>query len=108
MGLFIGGAHTPQGRNGASAGVLNRCNNLRCTKCDFKVIWFDNQGWLDSVDYLFLRNNFPTADKLAAKLRRSPSTSAYCCQCSWRSATDAQRVGFGGEDLRWVCAGHDL
>ncbi|KAG1678810.1 hypothetical protein FOA52_012850 [Chlamydomonas sp. UWO 241] len=107
ISLVIGGSQLPRGRNGGAAGMQHCCDNLRCTKCDFKVVWFHDQGWTSAVDYMFFRNNFPTADKLAPELRRSPTCSAYCCQCSWRNATAGQRVDFGG-DLRWVCAGHAL
>ena len=30
--------------------------SLRCSKCDFKVVRFDDQRWSDSVDYMFFRN----------------------------------------------------
>lgn len=105
ISLFIGGSATQRGRNGSAVGYVLCCDSLRCTKCDFKVMWFHNQSWDDSVDYLFFRNNFPTESKLAPKLLREPGACAYCCQCSWQSATREQLVDFGG-DLRWVCGGH--
>ena len=52
-----------------------------------------------------LRNNFPTEAKLQPKLLSAPDSSAYCCQCSWRSTAVDVVVDFGG-DLRWVCGGH--
>jgi hypothetical protein len=45
MGLFIGGSKILRGRNGSSVGQLVCCDNLRCTKCDFKVSWFMNKEW---------------------------------------------------------------
>eukprot|EP00798_Chlamydomonas_sp_ICE-L_P015611 gene15611-21716_t len=45
MGLFIGGSHAPQGRNGSAIGEIMCCGNMRCTKCDFKVISFNDKEW---------------------------------------------------------------
>ena len=48
------------------------CDQLRCTDCDFQVTSFANLAWDNSVDYLFLRNNYPDASRLKAKLRTKP------------------------------------
>jgi len=87
------------------------CTTLRCTNCDFSILRWINQIWLDSItnkyinnpkqqqqdsknnhldddnyiDYLFLRNNMPSKSKLEAKLVNYVGGSAYCCQCSWVS-----------------------
>ena len=38
--------------------------SLRCSKCDFKVVRFDDQRWSDSVDYMFFRNFMGNLTKL--------------------------------------------
>lgn len=48
--------------------LIRKCDNLRCTKCDFRVIWFDNYAWSPTVNYIFLRNNVPDFFKLQEKL----------------------------------------
>lgn len=45
MGLFIGGSSLPRGRNGSTVGALMCCDNLRCTKCDFKVRMRIHAAW---------------------------------------------------------------
>ncbi len=57
---------------------------VRCRKCDFEVIKFENQRWAADVEYLFFRNCYPKRDRLAAKLIPDTKT-AWCCQCSWAS-----------------------
>ena len=37
---------------------------MRCSKCDFKVVRFDDQRWSDSVDYMFFRNFMGNLAKL--------------------------------------------
>ncbi len=108
MGLFLGGAGARRGRNGADIGVVRCCDALRCTKCDFKVIAFQQQGWRAGAEYLFFRNNYPTEAKLAPMLEPQPRACAYCCQCSWRTATgsEGERVDSYASDLRWICGGH--
>jgi len=109
-GVFLGGTKVQRGRNGTTIGVLMCCDAMRCTKCDFRVISFDNVCWEPDVDYLFFRNNYPTETKLAPKLRHSATSCAYCCQCSWHTATggepDVHRVDAYAGELRWVCSGH--
>ena len=54
-GLFLGGRDRQRGRNGSAVGSVHCCDHLRCTKCDFKVIWFFGKEWDSDVDYLFFR-----------------------------------------------------
>jgi len=60
------------------------CDNLRCTKCDFKVLRVADRRWKEDVEYLFFRNFYPNLDKLGAKLVKSPAACSYACQCTWR------------------------
>lgn len=103
--LFLGGTEHDRGRNGASLGTLTCCNSMRCTKCDFKVLAFNDQEWDSSADYLFFRNNYPTTDKLEPLLTCLSGSVAYCCQCSWIATAQDMKVDYSS-DLRWVCAGH--
>lgn len=75
-GLFLGGASILRGRNGSAIGAVLCCDAVRCTKCDFRVITFDNQAWDAGVDYLFFRNNYPTHEKLAPRLHRQVMSGA--------------------------------
>ena len=43
--------------------------SLRCSKCDFKVMRFDDQRWSDSVDYMFFRNFMGELAKLRTRTR---------------------------------------
>jgi hypothetical protein len=103
--LCLGGTAVARGiRNGVS---VQACDNLRCTKCDLKVLTFPNQAWHADVSYLFLRNNYPA--EVHSKLRSQPGGYAYCCQCAWRTVADSSdviQVDSFASDLRWVCGGH--
>jgi len=81
-----------------------RCNELRCMKCDFKVISFDGKQWdEDVVNYLFFRNNYP--ETVRKGLKDQPEVSSYCCQCSWISVHE--RVNLKNTpNLNWFCGGH--
>ena len=57
--------------------------SLRCSKCDFKVIRFDDQRWSESVDYMFFRNFMGDLAKLQTKLQPQAGVAAHACQCSW-------------------------
>jgi hypothetical protein len=81
------------------------CSKLRCTKCDFAVARFEGCEWKADVDYLFFRNNHPEAAKLKTCLKLNHGHVAYCCQCSWTSASSGC-VTPVGRDVRWVCSQH--
>jgi hypothetical protein len=71
---------------------------------------FDGFRWAPHTEYLLLRNAYPSEARLAGALVHDASCSALCCQCSWLSVVERQRVGLGGSGAgaacRWVCAGH--
>eukprot|EP00695_Tsukubamonas_globosa_P002674 TRINITY_DN3863_c0_g1_i1.p1 TRINITY_DN3863_c0_g1~~TRINITY_DN3863_c0_g1_i1.p1 ORF type:complete len:218 (-),score=35.86 TRINITY_DN3863_c0_g1_i1:77-730(-) len=102
--IFLGGPECPEGCCVLSSD-RKRCTNLRCTKCDFKVQCLDEQAWTKSVDYLFLRNNFPDVEKLKKNLVKKKGHAAYSCQCSWRTAKDLESISLMS-DIKWVCGGH--
>merc|ERR1711865_14602 len=64
----------------------DNATNLRCRKCDFRVLRFTDHKWTSDVDYMFFRNFVPNTDKLRKKLQAADGWSAYACQCSWTSA----------------------
>eukprot|EP00668_Euglena_longa_P001850 GGOE01002171.1.p1 GENE.GGOE01002171.1~~GGOE01002171.1.p1 ORF type:complete len:242 (+),score=48.30 GGOE01002171.1:88-726(+) len=97
----VGGTAWPAGCSPTFM-VEKKCDNLRCTKCDFRVIWFDDYAWSPSVNYIFLRNNVPDFQKLQEKLDPEPGACAYACQCLSRTARDLEAIG----DVQWGCAGH--
>eukprot|EP00878_Enallax_costatus_P020978 GHUV01022194.1.p1 GENE.GHUV01022194.1~~GHUV01022194.1.p1 ORF type:complete len:230 (+),score=57.47 GHUV01022194.1:653-1342(+) len=109
---YLGGSSSKRGRSTALQATPSCCDSLRCTACDFKVIWSSDVRWADGVDYMFFRNCYPTKEKLSAKMQRCPGSCAYCCQCSWVSSSSLTKVsvvsaGAGADSaVRWVCAGH--
>eukprot|EP00736_Rhodelphis_marinus_P002698 Rmarinus@m.11086 len=99
----LGGAGDPAGRAvGTSVCV---CDQLRCTKCDFRIQMFDGMRWQETAEYLFFRNNMPSREKLTAQLTYCDGFRAFCCQCTWRSADAAAPIS-PADGVRWVCAGH--
>lgn len=61
----------------------------------------DEFVWSPEVDYMFLRNNYPAFEKLRKRLVRQQGCSAYCCQCSWKSAHAAADLVDVADGLRW-------
>ncbi len=74
------------------------CSHLRCTSCDFEVLRWADAAWTSDAEYMFFRNNMPSRAKLESRLTRSEGSSAYCCQCSWVTASPAAGTapGSGG------------
>jgi hypothetical protein len=71
----------------------NGCRTLRCLKCDFQCLEFQDYEW-NQVDYLA---------QLKQRLKKSSKT-AYCCQCNWISVSTLTDVS--QTDKKWVCGGH--
>ena len=61
------------------------CSNLRCTQCDFQVLMIKEAKWSTDADYMFLRNNMPSLEKLKEKLIYNP---IYCQEESGDSLCD--------------------
>lgn len=80
-----------------------QCSNIRCVKCDFKCLMFENKEWKD-VDYLFFRNFMPNVVDLEKRLKDSKNSISTCCQCSWITVT--RRTSINDTELKWVCSGH--
>lgn len=74
---------------------------FQCTGCDFQVMRCDDYVWSADVDYLFFRNSHPDYEKLRRKLVRQSGCSAYCCQCSWKSAYMSASLVEVSDGLRW-------
>ena len=93
------------------------------------MLHFPDAVWDESkVGYIFFRNAMPNVSALVENTLYSPSSSAYCCQCSWLSVAaedcssplllDSLSVAAGdrGKSLikvksihqrvQWVCSGH--
>jgi hypothetical protein len=86
----------------SSSANVSACDKLRCTRCDLPVKRFLNKIWKGEAEYLFFRNNFSRDDKLAEMMIEASGSSAYNCQCLWRSV--AEHLSVNGES--WVCGGH--
>lgn len=78
------------------------CTNLHCIRCDHMVLRFPDFRWSDGVDYLFLRNNYP--NKVKSKLVPSKDSCSFCCQCTYKTYKDMQKLSM--YDTSWVCRGH--
>jgi len=81
--------------------VVERLPDFRCTQCDNGVICFVGFEWSQEVDYMFVRNFHGKPDKLRPKLNLSSGNTAYCCQCSWKTADSSETLKGVGADLRW-------
>ena len=101
--VYLGGSADEIGVS--HGGKKRSCSNVRCTACDFAIVNFVDSSWSSSVDYLFFRNNMPEKDKLRARLKSSPGTIAYACQCKWRSFSSLVNISEDTE-LKWVCGRH--
>jgi hypothetical protein len=75
--------------------------NFQCTQCDHQVMRVGNFIWTDAVDYMFCRNFYPDTKKLRRNLVPRKGCSAFCCQCSWKSADSAAALTDVAEGLRW-------
>lgn len=75
--------------------------NFQCTQCDHQVTRVSNFIWTDAVDYMFCRNFYPDAKKLRRNLVSRKGCSAFCCQCSWKSADNTAALTDVAEGLRW-------
>lgn len=77
--------------------------NLHCTGCDFQVLRIENHVWAKGgdVSYMFLRNNYPNVMKLRTELEAKKGCSAFCCQCSSRSADAEADLSDVSEGLKW-------
>ena len=106
MRILVGG---PEATKALTRPSQSRpCTSLQCSSCDMKVGCYPGRQWANSVDYLFLRNNYPlTVD---GGLEARPGRVAYCCQCSWTTVN----AGCGDEQplkrvlpaSKWFCCGH--
>eukprot|EP01028_Stygiella_incarcerata_P006368 TRINITY_DN259_c1_g3_i1.p1 TRINITY_DN259_c1_g3~~TRINITY_DN259_c1_g3_i1.p1 ORF type:complete len:274 (-),score=70.92 TRINITY_DN259_c1_g3_i1:63-803(-) len=90
---------------GSDSSLETACDNIRCTKCDLEVIRFPGHAWNKKAKYLFFRTNYPDARKLSSLLDVRPSSTAYCCQCSWISVTGRTVIDYR-QKVKWVCGGH--
>ncbi|XP_071824678.1 cilia- and flagella-associated protein 418-like [Apostichopus japonicus] len=100
--VYVGGSAIVVGVS--SAMTERACDQLRCTSCDFKVVFYDNVQWDNTCDYLFFRNNVPDYQRLCSKLKKKKGSRAYACQCTWRSVT--KLMNLVEEDIKWVCGKH--
>jgi len=75
--------------------------DFHCMQCDNAVICFTGFEWAAEVDYLFIRNFHGKPAKLRPKLCLNSGKTAYCCQCSWKTAASSEALKAVGADLRW-------
>lgn len=75
--------------------------HFHCMGCDFQILRAEEFVWSDDVEYLFFRNNYPQFDKLKRGLLRRGNSVAYCCQCSWKSASVHSDLNVVADGMRW-------
>jgi len=97
----VGGSKHPRGAN-SSVGGMVLCDALSCTDCDHRVLQVQDSVWTGLIDYMFLRNNYPSLSRLSIYLKKDLGSAAYCCQCSWLSVNKVEDV----PKLKWRCSGH--
>ncbi|KAL5962109.1 hypothetical protein TSMEX_010164 [Taenia solium] len=103
--IYIGGTDLPQGCTAGNE--VRSCDRLRCLDCDHTVVIFNGYAWKSkSMDYLFLRNNFPAFARLRSGLSLNKSSRAFCCQCKWIDAKTVTRLD--PAKLNWICNKHPL
>lgn len=73
------------GNSSGSSATTTTASNLRCSKCDFKVLCFHGREWSAGVDYMFFRNYMPNVTRLEQQLVAKDGHAAYACQCAWAS-----------------------
>jgi len=86
---------------GSSSSQHEMVPSLHCTQCDHQVMRVFEHLWTPEVDYMFCRNFYPNASKLRKQMRPRKGGTAYCCQCSWKSARGAVELTDVAEGLRW-------
>jgi hypothetical protein len=74
---------SPASASSAACPRARSRGSLRCSKCDFRVLRFEDQKWSSQVDYMFFRNYMPNVAKLQAQLLPQDGVAAHACQCSW-------------------------
>jgi hypothetical protein len=78
-------------------------DGFQCMQCDFKVIRFTDFEWAPQADYLFFRNYYGKPKKLPRMLKHSHGSSAYCCQCAFKSVSSRMALKDVAEETRWKC-----
>lgn len=78
-------------------------DGFQCMQCDFKVIRFTDFEWAPQADYLFFRNYYGKPKKLPRMLKDSHGSSAYCCQCAFKSVSSRMALKDVAEETRWKC-----
>lgn len=90
--------------SGFSPSSQRSCPKMRCSKCDCSVVSFNNFEWDTTIDYLFLRNNYPDFTRLKPMLKSKTDSLAYACQCSSISLID--QIPVNKAIFKWFCASH--
>jgi len=92
-----------------SAFSKSACDQLLCSQCNFRILFFLNFEWDTKVEYMFFRNNMPNVEKLSVMLLPREGSVAYCCQCHWISEKQEKILNLNqmnSTDPKWICAGH--
>lgn len=91
--IYLGGSNDIKFGYCSSSFQKLACSNLRCTQCDFHVLMIKNTKWSDELDYMFLRNNMPSLEKLRPMLEYNPLSLSSSLALAGRMVTKDQRQG---------------
>ncbi|KAL0237421.1 hypothetical protein PCE1_000818 [Barthelona sp. PCE] len=80
------------------------CDELRCSKCCFPVLIFDNLLFSSECSVTFFRNNYPNKGVIRAIMDSKRGARGYCCQCAFR--TVETESGITVSPTSWHCSGH--
>jgi hypothetical protein len=101
VAIYVGGTSLQPGKTELTD-VPHFCSNLSCLNCDHIVLRFADSRWKPSVDYMFLRLNYP--NRLDTGIYPAPGFCAFCCQCTSREEDRLQKLNCYSSN--WVCRGH--
>ena len=68
------------------------CHLLLCLTCNLAVVSFDGIAWLETTDYLFLRNNMPDLHRLKGQPSKWLHSSYYLSQPVYEVKQDVERM----------------
>ena len=82
--------------------MFRSCDQLLCTKCDFKVVSFDDYHWSGDCDYFFFRNNSPDFSRLKSKLiKKKGECNLSLVQIRVKIRYSNSDIPYGGKLWRW-------
>jgi hypothetical protein len=101
VAVYLGGPSLEPGKTELTD-TPHFCSNLSCVCCDHIILRFVDTRWKPTVNYMFLRLNYP--NRLNEGLYPAPGFCAFCCQCTFMDEDRLQKLSAFSSN--WVCRGH--